>query len=115
RISTALAEDVLSRALGEVGARVMSVFIMISALGAMNGMIFTSSRIYAELGADHRLFAPLGRWSRRWGTPVRSLVVQAVLSIVMAVSVGLWWSDGFDAMVACTAAVFWLFFLLTGL
>src|SRR5262245_38185551 len=43
--------------------RVVSVLVMISALGAINGLIFTGSRVYSTLGADHSLFALLGRWS----------------------------------------------------
>jgi amino acid transporter len=113
RSSAALAAEVLDLIPGGLGARGMSVLVMISALGAINGMIFTSSRIYAEMGADHRLFAFLSRWNPRWGTPVRSLVVQGVISVVMALAVGPWGRNGFDAMVLCTAAVFWLFFLLT--
>ncbi len=96
--------------------RVMAVLVMLSALGAINGMIFTSSRIYSELGADHRLFAPLAKWSRRWGTPVRSLVVQAVVSVAMVGVVGLCFKgqDGFETLVKCTSPVFCFFFLLTG-
>ncbi len=98
------------------GRQAMALLVVVSALGAINGMIFTSSRIYAELGADHRLFAPLARWSRRWGTPVRSLVVQAALCIGMVCVVGLWFrgQGGFDVLLKCTAPVFCLFFLLTG-
>jgi amino acid transporter len=114
--STAVAADVLALALGEWGAWAMSLLVVISALGALNGMIFTSSRIFAELGADHALFAPLGRWSRRWGTPVRSLLVQGGLTVGIILVAGLspTGKSGFDTLVQGTAAVFWLFFLLTG-
>jgi amino acid transporter len=117
RASRILPADVLALALGDWGAQAMKVLIMVSALGAINGMIFTSARIYAEMGADHRLFAFLSHWSLRWGTPVRSLAVQGVISVAMAVGVGLWFGEGregFEAMVDATAAVFWFFFLLTG-
>jgi amino acid transporter len=110
-----LADHVVALALGDLGARAIHVLIMISALGAINGMIFTSARIYAEMGADHRLFAFLSKWNERLGTPLRSLMLQGVLSAVMAIGVGWWFGgqDGFDVMVEATAAVFWLFFLLT--
>jgi amino acid transporter len=97
------------------GEQAMAVLFMVSALGAINGMIFTSSRIYTELGADHRLFAPLGRWNYRWGTPVRSLVVQAVICIVTVAVVGLCFEgSAFGFLVKCTAPVFCVFFFLTG-
>src|SRR5262249_18731212 len=85
----------------------------------LNGMIFTTARITAELGQDHPLFAPLGHWSRRWGTPARALIVQAIITLAMAVTVGLALPQhvvlgGFEAMLYYTSGVFWLFFLLTG-
>jgi amino acid transporter len=115
RTSPAPVTAVVALATGDVGARVVGILVMISALGAINGMIFTSARIYAEMGADHRLFAFLGYWNRRWGTPVRSLVLQGVISVIMALAAGLIWREGFEAMVEGTSAVFWLFFLLTAL
>jgi amino acid transporter len=114
RTSRAPAADVLALLPGGIGSRAITVLVMISALGAINGMIFTSARIFAEMGADHRLFAFLGQWNARRGTPVRSLLVQGAISMIMALAVGVIWSnEGFETMVDCTAAVFWLFFLLT--
>jgi APA family basic amino acid/polyamine antiporter len=111
-----VAADVLAPALGEWAALGMSLLVVISTLGALNGMIFTSSRIFAEFGADHALFAALGRWSRRWGTPVVSLLLQGALSAGFVLLAGLMPSgkNGFDRLVEGTAPVFWLFFLLTG-
>src|SRR5262249_25427156 len=52
----------------------------------------------------------------RWGTPVRSLVVQAVICVVMVAVVGTCFegNDGFDTLVKCSSPVFCVFFLLTG-
>jgi amino acid transporter len=113
--SSAVAADVLGLALGRWGVWAMSLLVAVSALGALNGMIFTSSRIFAEFGADHRLFAPLGRWSRRH-TPVWSLLLQGVLSAGVVLAVGLLpgGKGGFEQLVNGTAGVFWVFFLLTG-
>jgi APA family basic amino acid/polyamine antiporter len=115
--SEAVAADVLAPALGGWGQLGMSLVVVISTLGALNGMIFTSSRIFAEFGTDHALFAPLGRWSRRWGTPVISLLIQGALSagFVLLAGLGPAGKSGFDRLVEGTAPVFWLFFLLTGI
>ena len=48
----------------------MSALVMVSALGALNGLILTGARIYAAAGADFGAFAFLARWHSRWGTPV---------------------------------------------
>src|SRR5262249_39181461 len=107
--------DVLALALGKFGFTAMSLVVMVSVLGSINGTILTSARVYAEVGAEHRVLAPLSRWHPRWGTPVRSLLVQAVVSLAMVVGVGVVWPGrkSFETIVACTAPVFWLFFLLT--
>jgi APA family basic amino acid/polyamine antiporter len=110
------AEKLLDLAWPGYGSRVMDIFIMVSALGAMNGMIFTSARIYSEFGADHRIFKVMSQWSQRWKTPIRALVVQGLICLAMIA--GVWWAEGgkktFDAVVELTAAVFWMFFCLTG-
>src|SRR5262249_52780176 len=113
--------QILDQALGRAGGQVMDLLVMVSVLGALTGMIFTGSGIFSELGADHRLFAPLGWWHARLGTPVYSLALQAVLSIAMVVAAAPFWrgateaerlqpSDGFEDLLRCTAPVFWLFF-----
>jgi amino acid transporter len=116
-----VAADMLGLALPGYGARAMAILVVVCALGALNGMIFTTARIYAVFGMDHRLFAPLSHWSRRFGTPARALIVQGILNLLVVCGVLLyvWWhgvngEDAFDTMLAFTAAVFWFFFLLTG-
>lgn len=115
--STTLAADLLERAWPGYGARVMALAVVVSALGALNGMIFTSARICTVFAADHPLFVPLSRWSHTLGTPARALVVQGLMALALAA--GVWyWGEGrqsFDDTVALTAAVFWGFFLLTGI
>ena len=76
--SQAVAADVLALALGKDAGRAMSLLVVISTLGAINAVIITGSRIYAEVASDHRLFAPWRAgaragarlrapwWSRDW-------------------------------------------------
>jgi APA family basic amino acid/polyamine antiporter len=97
------------------GARVMNVLIMISALGAINGMIFTTARIYSEFGRDHRIFKTMSHWSKRWRTPARALAIQGIICLAMVA--GVWFAGGGDPFamtVKLTVAVFWSFFCLTG-
>src|SRR5262249_22811415 len=53
RNSKAVASDVLHLLLGNFGASGMAILVMISALGAVNGLIFAGSRVYAPLAAQH--------------------------------------------------------------
>ena len=137
RASSAPAADLAERVIGSAGARGISLLVIISALGAVNGLIFTGARIFTAMGRDHALFAQLGSWSQTRNAPVWSIVAQGVVTLVLILMVGtevgrnslnaalaacrvptIPWSDyggGFDCLVAGTAPVFWTFFLLTSL
>ena len=110
------ATDVIEAAMGDVGGSLASILVMISALGAINGMVLVGLRVYAAAGADHR---PL-RWLSGLGRPPRApacaaLIAQAavVLAMVFAVNV-INPGDGFGTLLAATAPVFWSFLMGTG-
>lgn len=136
RASQAIAADVLRHPFGEAGSRMMSVLVMISALGAINGLIYTGSRIYATAGEDFRVFSALARWHPATGSPVCSLLAQMLITVGMILALGtspgqsainallslvglpvVEWDgySGFETLLRCTAPVFWAFFLLTGI
>jgi amino acid transporter len=130
-----IAAHLLRKAFGEGGSQIISVIVMISALGAINGLIFTGSRVYLSLGKEHRVFSLLGQWNATLMSPIWSLLAQAAVTILMMLAVGTvtardvidatlgWvnlkidWSfyrGGFFTLFAGTAPVFWIFFLMTG-
>jgi amino acid transporter len=108
-----VAADVLELGLGTWAGQAISLLICISALGAINGQIFTGSRIYYAMGSEHRLYAWLGRWNARRGTPVCSLVIQGAITLALVVWFGLS-QHGFERMVIFTTPGFWFFLLLVG-
>jgi len=131
------AAAVLQRVFGGWGGKAISVLVMVSALGAINGMILTGSRIYVSLGSDHRVLAWFGAWDSRRSAPVSALLGQACIAVMLVFTVGsvqgravmdtlltavglpaIPWQEylgGFEALVAGSAPVFWAFFLLTGI
>jgi basic amino acid/polyamine antiporter, APA family len=136
RQSKAIAAEVLGRPLGSVGAKAMAALVMISALGAVNGMIYTGSRIYTTVGEDYRALNWLAFWDPRKRTPVRSLLAQMLIALALMWLVGtsagrsrvsslfvafggstVEWSGhgGFGTLLQCTSPVFWLFFGMTAL
>jgi amino acid transporter len=72
---------VLNSPLKDWGSQAIAVIIMVSALGAANGLILTAPRVYASLGADHRLFGWMGFWRPGHGAPIMALLLQAVLTV----------------------------------
>ena len=115
RHSEAVAADVLKLGFPQWGDRAISLLISISALAAINGQIFTGARIYYAMGKEHPMYAILGQWSRRFGTPAWSLVVQGVITLAVMIGFG-WWSagNGFEKMVIFTTPVFWIFMVMVG-
>jgi len=127
----------LENVFGEKGGLAMSILVMISALGAVNGLIFTGSRVYATLGNDYPLFGWLGHWRPGHGAPILALFAQALITVGMLFALGTErghnfindllgyihiepegaWNAGsaFETLVSHTAPVFWFFFLMTGL
>jgi APA family basic amino acid/polyamine antiporter len=114
RRSEAVAADLLSRGLGAGGARAISAVVVAAVLTSANATLLMGSRMAWAFGRDDALFAPIGRWSARAGTPVNALLAQGSVALLL-VAAGAVSRRGFEAMVDYTAPVFWLFFLLTGL
>jgi amino acid transporter len=108
--SSAIGVDTVATVLPDVAGRAVSVLICISALGAVNGMVFTGARISYAMGAEHTAFRALGRWDAGLGTPVWALVAQGGLSLAIVLVAG-----SFIDTILYTAPVVWVFFLGTGL
>ena len=112
--SETIASDVMNRIAGPSGAGLISAFIGVSALGAMNATIITGARTNFALGREYLIFRYMGRWNENAGTPVIALLVQAVIALFL-VLLGAVTRKGFVTIVEYTAPVFWLFFLLATL
>jgi amino acid transporter len=109
-----VAAEVMRQALGESGAKVISVLIAISALTSANASVFTGARTSYAFGCDFQSLGFLGRWSVRTATPVNALLVQGAVALGL-VLFGTIRRQGFQNMVDYTAPVFWFFFLCTGI
>ena len=110
--SKAVAADLMRAALGENGARLLSLLVVVSVLGSLNVTIMTGARAMYALGEDFSTLRFLGGWGRRVNTPVNALLGQGVIAVLL-VGFGTIQRAGFRTMVEYTAPVFWFFFLLT--
>jgi APA family basic amino acid/polyamine antiporter len=86
--SSQIAADVLNRGFGKGGVALMCVLVMVSALGAVNGLIFTGARVYAKIGQDYSILSWMGGWSIAKGSPVPALITQGVLALLLVFLVG---------------------------
>jgi len=113
-VSKAVAADVMRMVAGETGAVVVSLIVCVSALTTINAAVFTGARTSFAMGRDTPMFAGLGTWRERGSTPANALLLQGAITLLLIATAAAMAKDGFDAMVAYTAPVFWTFFLLTG-
>jgi amino acid transporter len=112
--SKAIAADVVRLIAGEKGVVLLALIVCLAALTTMNAAIFTGARTTYALGRDFDWFRKLGTWREAGSTPANALWLQGAIALAL-VAAGSVTPDGFTAMVAYTAPVFWTFFLLTAL
>jgi amino acid transporter len=110
--SQAVAVDVVALRLGSAGSRAISLLVVISCLGAINGMLLTGSRVFYALGTHHPTFAWLGAWNEATGVPLRSLVLQTLVTLGLVIACG--GNQGFQRLVVVTAPFYWGFIALVG-
>lgn len=112
--SSAAAADLMGRAIGPTGERVLGVFVALAALTSINATMIVGARANCALGRDWPALSFMGHWEGDRGSPTRALWVQSCISFILVVF-GLWQMDGFGAMVEFTAPVFWFFLFLVGI
>ncbi len=135
--SKGIAGDMFAIPFGETGRKAISLLVMISALGSVNGLFFTGMRLYGTFGADHRFFTWLAGREDRPQIAYGALFAQAAFSLLLIaiVELAVYWREVLASIaplfnmqlgaefkktgdiariVTCTAPVFWIFFLLTG-
>jgi basic amino acid/polyamine antiporter, APA family len=115
RGSKEIAGDTLQSAIGQRGRLAIQWLIIVTALGAIQGMIFTGSRIYYAMGNDYRLYARLGRWNGRHGAPIYAMLLQSAIALALVIGFGWTKKNGFESLVIFTTPVFWIFFFLAAL
>lgn len=97
--------------MGTVGGKLFAILVCVSCLGAINGMIFTSPRIYWATAVDYPKLEWLsgGIGGSGWW---RAMTLQAIVTFVFILAFGSS-SGGFENLAAANAPYFWFFLALT--
>lgn len=99
-------------AFGPVAALVIGASVVTAALSTLNATVITGARAMCA-GAGHiPALKPLGHWDSSRSVPRPALLVQGGIALALT-AYGATARDGFTAMVAFGAPVFWLFLALT--
>jgi len=111
--SKAVAADLMGKAFGPWGEKLLGIFVAVSALTSINATMIVGARTNYALGRDWPALRFMGNWHAERGSPVAAYLVQSLLSLAL-VGLGVWQTDGFEVMVEFTAPVFWAFLFLVG-
>jgi basic amino acid/polyamine antiporter, APA family len=111
RASKAVGADLMRVVFGDASAIVFSLIVCVCALSTLNATVFTGARSYYALGRDVPAIRRLGVWEAQGDKPANALLLQCAIALAL-LAFGSSTRDGFEAMVAYTAPVFWFFLLL---
>jgi len=114
RDSKVIATDLMRNMVGNAGAMVLSVMISVCALSTLSATVFTGARTYYAVGRDFPVIRIIGIWDLHGDKPSNALLLQGAISLAL-IAFGAITREGFEAMVAYTAPVFWSFLLLVAL
>ncbi len=91
---------------GKTGAAVISIAVIVSTFGALNGSILSTARVQFAMARTRLFFHSLGKVHPKFATPHISLVVQGVWSAVLVLS------GSFDTISDYVIFAAWLFYML---
>ena len=85
RSSSIVASDIASLLFGNLGASLMSITVIISATGSINGTMMSASRLYYAMARDGMLFKWFDNIHPRFRTPSNAIVAHCIWGIVLLV------------------------------
>ena len=104
--SDLVARTAAEKIFGVAGGTVISIAVIISAFGALNGSILATARVQFAMARKGMFFECLGRVHPKFATPHISLLVQGIWSAVLVLS------GSFDTISDYVIFAAWLFYML---
>jgi len=101
------ASEVMRRAFGDWGARLIAVAIVISTVGFLSQAMLTYPRLYFAMASDGVLPAGFARLARRSRAPVGTIVLQGCVTIAVVLL------GTYEQILSYVVVMDWLFFGLT--
>jgi APA family basic amino acid/polyamine antiporter len=104
--STRVAADAVERVLGLAGGKAITLVIIISALGSLNGITLASPRVYYAMAQDGLAFQWMAALHPRRQTPYLAIAAQALVACLLAAT------NSYRALFTRVIYTEWLFFAL---
>ncbi len=86
RHSKLVAADVADKLMGSAGVAFVSIAVMVSTFGTLNGSVMTGSRVLFATAADGLLLKPIALVHRRFNTPGVAIWLSAMLGVVFVLA-----------------------------
>jgi basic amino acid/polyamine antiporter, APA family len=91
---------------GAAGASIISIAVIISTFGALNGSILATARVHFAMARDNLFFTGIGKIHPKFRTPHISLLVQGLWSSILVMS------GSFDTISDYVIFAAWLFYMM---
>jgi basic amino acid/polyamine antiporter, APA family len=98
--------DTAGRVMGAAGGTVVSIIILLSILGTINGCCLTIPRMYFAQAADGLFFQRFAEVHPRYGTPSFAIVAQTVWAAVLLLT------GSYEALIDYALFGIWVFYAL---
>jgi APA family basic amino acid/polyamine antiporter len=105
--TTTPASEVMRRALGDFGGRLIAVAIVISTVGFLSQSMLTYPRLYFAMAADGVLPTGFARLAKRTRAPVGTILLQGCVTIAVVLL------GTYEQILSYVVVMDWLFFGLT--
>ena len=102
------ATSVMRVAMGDSGARLIALGIVVSTLGFLSQSVLTAPRVYFAMARDRLFFRSVATITKRTHVPALAIVLQSAWTIVVALS------GRYDQILNYVVSMDFLFFGLTG-
>jgi APA family basic amino acid/polyamine antiporter len=107
--SKLVAADAVNSVLGDWGAKLAAVLIMVSCFGAAQNNFIANTRVTFLMGQTGDFFAWAGRVQPKYGTPGNAMIIMGVWSMLFILS------GSFDIMADMFVFMSWVFYGLTAI
>lgn len=102
-----VAADFAAKVITGAGASIIAFLVLVSALGANNGFVFTGPRVYYAMARERLFFRRVGEIHPVYKTPMQSLLVQGAWSCVLVFLLGT-----YEQLFTSVVFVGWFFYAL---
>jgi basic amino acid/polyamine antiporter, APA family len=105
--TTRVGTDLATRTMGSIGGTFVSVAVLLSIIGAVNGCILTASRIPFAEARDRLFFARFAQVHPRFRTPASAILWGGVWTAILILS------GSYETLYSYSILAAWIFYTLT--